>query len=287
MYTIGQFSRIGMVSTSALRFYDDKGLLKPCSVDYLSGYRYYSEAQIDDILFITEMREYGFSLDEIKTLMNNNTISLEPALRKKYDSLFWEEQKITYIRRKIKSKMDTLKGGSDKMETANTSNHKMDAKVVTKEENVKTVGISVEIPEWPPKNANVFGELWTKYWNEDISSNIPDKKYPHVRYGILTFEKGSVRYLITDEVTSYDHVPEGFRKFDIPKGKYAVCTFNGKTFDEMVTHSLNKATDYLLTEWLPIAGYKHAETFSLEVYDDRSRKKEYPEMDICQPVLEL
>lgn len=287
MYTIGQFSRIGMVSSSALRFYDEIGLLKPCSIDSATGYRYYSEAQVGDILFICEMREYGFSLDEIKLLLNNKENRLlEDSLANKYNQLFWEEQKITYIRRKLKFKIDNLEG-DDLMDTTNQDGKAMEVKVATREETVKTVGISKLIPTWPPENPEVFGELWTQYWDKDISSQIPNRRYPSVRYGILTFEEGAIHYLITDEVTSYDNVPDQLIKFDIPKGRYAVCTFNGETFDEMVTYALQRATDYLLTTWLPQSNYKHQETFSLEVYDERSRRKDYPEMDICQPITEI
>lgn len=274
-----------MVSTSALRFYDEIGLLKPSTIDKYNGYRYYLEEQIDDIHFISEMREYGFSLEEIKAFLNNKKNTLEDSLREKYDQLFWEEQKITYIRRKLKDKINYVGGEGDFMDINKQDNNKLEVKVVTKEVEIKTIGISVTIPSWPP-DPSIFADLWTRYWDEDISNKIPNKKYPSVRYGILTFENGAVNYLVTDEVTSYDGVPEGYTKFDIPKGKYAVCTFNGRTFDEMVNDSMQKANDHLLTSWLPESNYKHAETFSLEVYDDRSRRKEYPEMDIYQPIID-
>lgn len=272
-----------MVSSSALRFYDEIGLLKPCSTDSWNGYRYYSEEQVGDILFISEMREYGFSLEEIKALMNDNNI-VERSLREKYDKLFWEEQKITYIRRKLKMRINNLKGEGDFMNKVNQE--KMEVKVANKEEDIKAVGISVLVPKWPPENPSIFGDLWTRYWDENISEKVPNKKYPSVRYGILSFNEGSIYYIVADEVTSYDNIPDGFTKFDIPKGKYAVCTFNGNTFDELVNNSLQKANDHLLTTWLPSTDYKHAGTFSVEVYDDRSKKKEYPEMDIYQPIIE-
>ncbi len=41
MIRIGDFSRLSRVSVKALRFYDEKGLLKPVQVDPSTGYRYY------------------------------------------------------------------------------------------------------------------------------------------------------------------------------------------------------------------------------------------------------
>ena len=69
MYTIGEISKIVKVSTDTLRYYDGIGLLKPGYIQKNSRYRYYSEKQIDDILFISELKQYGFSLEDIKKLL--------------------------------------------------------------------------------------------------------------------------------------------------------------------------------------------------------------------------
>lgn len=233
-------------------------MLKPNSIDSQTGYRYYSEDQLGDILFITEMQEFGFSLDEIKMLIcSKKPQALQDALTKKYESLFWEEQKITYIRKKLKIKLNELKMNA----TKTSSDKEMAVSVITNSQTVNTIGISVAIPTWPPKDPNIFGDLRIKYWEDDISSQIPNKKYPDTRYGILTFDNGTINYLITDEVASYESVPEGFVTFDIPKGTYAVCNFCGETFDQMVGDSMQNANDYLLSTWLPNSKYKHAESF--------------------------
>ncbi|WP_192930163.1 MerR family transcriptional regulator [Alkaliphilus pronyensis] len=284
MYTIGEFSRIGMISTSALRFYDEIGLLKPSKINRFNGYRYYSEDQVEDIHFITEMREYEFSLEEIKGFIGSNKINLVAELQKKHEKLFWKQQKILYVRRKLKERIKKTQGADSFMEINNKAN-KLEIKVASKDKPIKTVGISINIPAWPPEDASIFGDLWSQYWDRDVSSKISNKIYPSVRYGILAFTEAGIQYIVADAVSSYEDIPEGLVTFDIPKGEYAVCTFNGETFDEMVNSSMQRANDYLLTTWLPKTEYKHAESFSLEVYDDRSRKKEYPEMDIMQPIV--
>lgn len=70
MYSIGEISKIVKISIDALRHYDEIGLLKPCFIEKSNGYRYYSEEQIKDLLFIIEFKQYGFSLDAIKELMH-------------------------------------------------------------------------------------------------------------------------------------------------------------------------------------------------------------------------
>ena len=69
MLTIGEFSKICMVSAKTLRYYDQIGLLKPGYVSRESGYRYYEAAQLKDMLLITRLKRYGFSLPEIAAAM--------------------------------------------------------------------------------------------------------------------------------------------------------------------------------------------------------------------------
>jgi|GEM_PF-298576 len=69
MYRIGQFAQQVNVSVSALRYYDEIDLLKPDYVDKFTGYRYYMRDQIQRINRITDLKELGLSLDEIKQML--------------------------------------------------------------------------------------------------------------------------------------------------------------------------------------------------------------------------
>jgi DNA-binding transcriptional MerR regulator/predicted transcriptional regulator YdeE len=69
MLTIGEFSRISRVSTKTLRYYDQIGLLKPGFVSQDSGYRYYEVSQLRDMLLISRLKRYRFSLPEIAAVL--------------------------------------------------------------------------------------------------------------------------------------------------------------------------------------------------------------------------
>jgi two-component system chemotaxis response regulator CheY len=73
VYTIGEVSKIVKISANALRYYDEIGILKPSLIQENNQYRYYSESQIKDIIFILELKQYGFTLYEIKDLLQNNS----------------------------------------------------------------------------------------------------------------------------------------------------------------------------------------------------------------------
>lgn len=66
---IGEFARLGFVSVSALRFYDDAGLFKPAEVDPWTGYRYYSYDQLGMLHRLLALKDLGLSLDEIRQLL--------------------------------------------------------------------------------------------------------------------------------------------------------------------------------------------------------------------------
>jgi MerR family redox-sensitive transcriptional activator SoxR len=61
--TVGQLARRSGVATSALRFYESRGLIR--SERNESGYRLYPRAAIRRVSFIVFAQRIGFSLDEI------------------------------------------------------------------------------------------------------------------------------------------------------------------------------------------------------------------------------
>ena len=72
MLRIGDFAQLSRVSPKALRLYDRLGLLKPVKVDIINGYRYYSAIQLTRLNRILVFKELGFSLEQIKRLLDEN-----------------------------------------------------------------------------------------------------------------------------------------------------------------------------------------------------------------------
>lgn len=70
---IGEFSKLSNVSVKTLRHYEKMGLLRPYEVDESSGYRYYQVSQLQDMLTIRNLKEVGFSLEEIGDLMDSDS----------------------------------------------------------------------------------------------------------------------------------------------------------------------------------------------------------------------
>ena len=106
MYRIGEFSYLCETTIKTLRYYDKIHLLKPVKIDPLTGYRYYSEDQINILKKIKDLQLSGFSLDEIKDLLKNeNKEKLNAQIKKIED----ESSKKIMILQKLKNNMTKQK----------------------------------------------------------------------------------------------------------------------------------------------------------------------------------
>ena len=69
---IGDFAKLCNTRISVLRYYDRVGVLKPAYTDMLTGFRYYSEKQRHSFAKILALKEAGFSLPIIKTMLESD-----------------------------------------------------------------------------------------------------------------------------------------------------------------------------------------------------------------------
>ena len=66
---IGRLAKLSGVKPDTIRFYERSGLLpKPSRT--ASGYRFYDTAALNQVRFIRKAQSLGFSLDEIRRIMN-------------------------------------------------------------------------------------------------------------------------------------------------------------------------------------------------------------------------
>lgn len=69
LMTIGQFSSLARISVRMLRHYDEHGVLAPACIDDANGYRRYSSAQLERAVRIRQLRDVGFGVPAIATLL--------------------------------------------------------------------------------------------------------------------------------------------------------------------------------------------------------------------------
>ncbi|WP_040702956.1 DNA polymerase III subunit beta family protein [Nocardiopsis ganjiahuensis] len=67
---IGVFAQRSGLTSSALRFYADSGLLRPAEVDPVSGYRYYSAGQVARATALRRLREIAMPLAGVEEVLD-------------------------------------------------------------------------------------------------------------------------------------------------------------------------------------------------------------------------
>lgn len=79
---VGTFAKRAGLSASALRYYDDVGLLKPARVDETTGYRYYRADQLEQAELICFLRSLEMPIGELRaTLAATDPTALAAHLR--------------------------------------------------------------------------------------------------------------------------------------------------------------------------------------------------------------
>ena len=92
-FSIGEFSRMTSLTIKSLRLYHEKELLVPAEVDTFTGYRYYNETDYEKALSIKILKEYDFTLAEIKEILEE--------CDEESDTLEYLQNKLGEIRNKI------------------------------------------------------------------------------------------------------------------------------------------------------------------------------------------
>jgi DNA-binding transcriptional MerR regulator len=72
MLKISDFSKLAQIPVATLRFYDQIDLLKPAQVDRFTDYRYYTVDQLPRLNRIVALKDMGFSLEQVSTLLRED-----------------------------------------------------------------------------------------------------------------------------------------------------------------------------------------------------------------------
>jgi DNA-binding transcriptional MerR regulator len=105
MLTIGEFSKLSHVSSRMLRYYDSMGLLCPVHMGKANGYRYYDALQLNTLLKIESLKQYGFSLSEIRDML---PLSREALAQKIHCRVLKAYEELNGMRKTLRHMEDDL-----------------------------------------------------------------------------------------------------------------------------------------------------------------------------------
>lgn len=186
-YQIGDFSKIANISIKALRFYHEKSILIPSYIDQESGYRYYSEADLEKARAIRILREFDFSIKEIKEVIEaaEKDDDITEALRQKASEIGEKIKAYRTMERKLKEMINL----EEEIKMVNAPQQVIEKQV--EDTLVASIRVKVEYAKCGKyisqlyKNCGRYaaGKVFNRYWDKgymegdaDIEICLPVKK---------------------------------------------------------------------------------------------------------------
>jgi DNA-binding transcriptional MerR regulator len=111
-YTVSQVARIARITVRTLHHYDEIGLLLPSSRS-ASGYRLYSEADLQRLHQVLLFRELGFPLEAIQQMLQDPAFDRKTALRAQRELLCGQIRKTEALIQAVDAQLEALEGGTE------------------------------------------------------------------------------------------------------------------------------------------------------------------------------
>lgn len=97
------------ISSDTLRYYDEIQLLNPDYINPSNNYRFYNEEQVKELLYIMELKDCGFNLEEIKKILKlSDEAKIEKLFTKKQAELVVQSGKINSAIQRIENKLKVM-----------------------------------------------------------------------------------------------------------------------------------------------------------------------------------
>ena len=148
---------------------------------------------------------------------------------------------------------------------------KPEPEIVKFNEPIKVIGLEIKT-----NDKDIYkdvGRVASQFNAIKEKSPIPNLKKPWASINISKDydpQAGTFVYIVGDEVTEADSVPDGLKTYEVPAITYAVFTIKPKSKLAWGI-TMGRTKRFIYTEWLPQSGYKPSDIIGdFELHDDRS-----------------
>jgi len=212
MYKISDFSKITKLTIKALRYYDGQNILTPSYRDEENSYRYYDESDFEKAELISLLRNFDFSISEIKDVLAycENTADLA----------YYLEEKKNMIEKKIDEEKELIRkidlGIKPKHMEVNCMNYEIDVKEFqpVKVASIRYKGKYSDVSKYIGKiykavKGNASGKPFNCYYdtefkeNADIELCVPIRKLISAD-NITIKELPAIKAICTTHLGSYE-----------------------------------------------------------------------------------
>lgn len=108
-YTINELSKIAGISSRTLRYYDEIDLLKPFKTNS-SGYRMYSEREVDLLQQILFYKALDLPLNKIKEVISKEDFDFKKALYDHRENIIKKQQNLKIILENVEKTIKSIEG---------------------------------------------------------------------------------------------------------------------------------------------------------------------------------
>jgi len=219
MLSIGAFAQVGQVTHRMLRHWDTAGLLVPAHVDEFSGYRSYDPSQLERLHRIVALRQLGFGLDDISSILEHGVDAHRiAALLRIRRAEVEQEHRIA---------ADRLVDVERRLHLIEKENHMSQIEIVEKSLPAVRLAARRVIVEDQPEVARVVGPAFDAV-SEIIGDECGSLTTPIAQYE--TIDDGM------QVIAGYAYngpVRDGFEIVDLPAAEAAVCGIHLGSMDHI------------------------------------------------------
>jgi DNA-binding transcriptional MerR regulator len=108
-YTVHKLAKLAGTSTRTLRYYDEIDILKPARINS-SGYRIYSQNEVDRLQQILFYRELGVSLEQIKEIITSSDFDELKSLKEHCEKLLEKSLQLNILIANVKKTIASKEG---------------------------------------------------------------------------------------------------------------------------------------------------------------------------------
>ncbi|MHB1134213.1 MAG: MerR family transcriptional regulator, partial [Chloroflexota bacterium] len=111
-YTVKALADLASVTVRALHHYDQIGLLRPAAFSP-TGYRLYTQANLERLQHVLFFRELGFGLQEIKAIVDSPGFNRQEALRQHRRFLLEKRKRLDKLIHAVERTLEHTEGGTE------------------------------------------------------------------------------------------------------------------------------------------------------------------------------
>jgi DNA-binding transcriptional MerR regulator len=246
MFSIGEFARHGRVSVRMLRHYDTIGLLRPVSVDPVSGYRFYQASQLAELNRVIALKELGFTLQQVQSILAEQVSAAElrgmlKLRRAEIQALL--ETETTRLAR-VEARLLTIE---------DEARAPADGVVIKRLAPVRVGQLSAEAAGWEPETITpVIGPLYSELWQRICSAEVVVAGPAVAYYEDASGGEGAIVVHAAVPVVAEAGRDLGFSVVDLPAVEAAAVIIHHGSMDDVMP------TGQALARWIDANGYRSA-----------------------------